>query len=78
MTLGLFLDLICSTGGVVQCCSGISSTTPSGRPAGGLVSAGQFAGTAQPGLLLSGFFNATKTLLPPRWIKKSRFAPGLA
>ena len=34
--------------------------------------------TAQPGFFPSGFFNARKTLLPPRWIKKSRFAPGLA
>jgi hypothetical protein len=78
MTLGSLLDLIGSTGGVVQCCSGIYSTTPAGRPAVGLVSIEQFTGTAHPGLLPSGFFNARKTLLPPRWIKKSRFAPGFA
>jgi hypothetical protein len=33
---------------------------------------------AQPGFLPSGFFNARKRLLPPRWTKKSRFPPGLA
>ncbi len=66
----------------MQCCSRSHYTTPAGK-----ISSRYFLrpartisrrATDQPGLLPSGFFNATKTLLPPRWIKKSRFAPGLA